>query len=149
MFLSPCHFSETTSQLWLVAILANKANINTILPIGWYRFSIDISDWHSNYIQVVHYFSAVYCSYVCNIMFTNVLLPQTQFNLPSHCSGEPSLQNALELAISSLKMLPSHASREVLIILGSLTTCDPGDINQTVMVSDPVCSWAVNKLIPS
>lgn len=60
---------------------------------------------------------------------------QTQFAQPSQCSGEPSLQNALELAIASLKMLPSHASREVLIILGSLTTCDPGDINQTVMVS--------------
>uniref|UniRef100_A0A1B6EUB8 General transcription factor IIH subunit n=1 Tax=Cuerna arida TaxID=1464854 RepID=A0A1B6EUB8_9HEMI len=62
----------------------------------------------------------------------NVL--QAQFSQPSQCSGEPSLQNALELAASSLKMLPSHASREVLIILGSLTTCDPGDINQTILL---------------
>ncbi|XP_046390789.1 general transcription factor IIH subunit 2 isoform X2 [Ischnura elegans] len=46
--------------------------------------------------------------------------------------GEPSLQNALELAHSSLKLLPSHASREILILLGSLTTCDPGDINVTI-----------------
>lgn len=29
-------------------------------------------------------------------------------------------------------MIPAHASREVLIILGSLTTCDPGDINETI-----------------
>merc|ERR1712130_818417 len=44
------------------------------------------------------------------------------------CTGEPSLQNSLELIISSLKHMPPHASREVIIIMGSLTTCDPGDI---------------------
>ncbi|KAJ8917753.1 hypothetical protein NQ315_005204 [Exocentrus adspersus] len=46
--------------------------------------------------------------------------------------GEPSLQNGLEMALSSLKLLPSHASREILVIMGSLTTCDPGDINVTI-----------------
>lgn len=49
--------------------------------------------------------------------------------------GEPSLQNGLEMALSSLKLLPSHASREVLVIMGSLTTCDPGDITTTIDVS--------------
>ncbi|KAL0268262.1 UNVERIFIED_CONTAM: hypothetical protein PYX00_010276 [Menopon gallinae] len=48
------------------------------------------------------------------------------------CTGEPSLQNALELAAKSLKLLPTHASREVLIIMANLTTCDPGNINDTV-----------------
>lgn len=48
--------------------------------------------------------------------------------------GEPSLQNSLEMAYKVLKLLPSHASREILIIMGSLTTCDPGDINTTIMV---------------
>lgn len=46
--------------------------------------------------------------------------------------GEPSLQNGLELALSSLKIVPSHASREVIIIMGSLNTCDPTDINTTI-----------------
>jgi transcription initiation factor TFIIH subunit 2 len=32
-------------------------------------------------------------------------------------------------------MLPSHASREILILMGSLTTCDPGDISVTIEVS--------------
>lgn len=50
------------------------------------------------------------------------------------CMGEPSLQNALELALSSLRHMPNHTSREVLLIHGSLTTCDPGDINQTIEV---------------
>lgn len=48
--------------------------------------------------------------------------------------GEPSLQNSLEIAIKALKLLPSHASREILVIMGSLTTCDPGDINTTIQV---------------
>lgn len=29
-------------------------------------------------------------------------------------------------------MIPSHASREILIIIGSLTTCDPTDIHATI-----------------
>lgn len=47
-------------------------------------------------------------------------------------SGEPSLQNGLDMALKALKVLPSHASREILVIMGSLTTCDPVDINVTV-----------------
>jgi len=48
------------------------------------------------------------------------------------CIGEPSLQNALELAYSTLKNMPAHTSREILILLGSLTSCDPGDIQETI-----------------
>lgn len=48
--------------------------------------------------------------------------------------SEPSIQNGLEIALKTLKMVPSHASREILMILGSLTTCDPGDINETIEV---------------
>ncbi|XP_055856665.1 general transcription factor IIH subunit 2 [Episyrphus balteatus] len=47
-------------------------------------------------------------------------------------TGEPSLQNGLDLAMKTLKVVPSHASREILVIMGSLTTCDPVDINQTI-----------------
>jgi len=50
------------------------------------------------------------------------------------CSGEPSLQNALEMSLSTLKHMPSHTSREVLVIMGSLTSCDPGDIIKTIQV---------------
>lgn len=46
--------------------------------------------------------------------------------------GEPSLQNGLDLARQSLKILPSHASREIVVIMGSLTTCDPSDILTTI-----------------
>ncbi|KAG1661244.1 General transcription factor IIH subunit 2 [Nymphon striatum] len=48
------------------------------------------------------------------------------------CSGEPSLQNSLELAATTMRHMPSHSSREILIIFGSLTTCDPGDIEETI-----------------
>ncbi|PPQ65675.1 hypothetical protein CVT26_000307 [Gymnopilus dilepis] len=47
-------------------------------------------------------------------------------------SGEPSLQNAIEMACGSMSHLPTHSSREILIIFGSLTTCDPGNIHETL-----------------
>ena len=31
--------------------------------------------------------------------------------------------------------MPGHASREILILFGSLTSCDPGDIHETLQVS--------------
>ncbi|KAI0318465.1 Ssl1-like-domain-containing protein [Amylostereum chailletii] len=46
--------------------------------------------------------------------------------------GEPSLQNALEMARSTMSHLPTHSSREIVIIFGSLTTVDPGDITETL-----------------
>ena len=49
-----------------------------------------------------------------------------------NCQGEPSLQNSLELAIQTLRHMPGHASRELLVLVGSLTTCDPGDITATI-----------------
>lgn len=50
----------------------------------------------------------------------------------SPCTGEPSLQNSLEAASTTLKHMPSHTSKEILILMGSLTTCDPGDIHSTI-----------------
>ncbi|KAM6304239.1 general transcription factor IIH subunit 2 isoform 3-T3 [Podargus strigoides] len=45
-----------------------------------------------------------------------------------NCSGEPSLYNSLNLAMQTLKHMPGHTSREVLIVFSSLTTCDPANI---------------------
>ena len=52
-------------------------------------------------------------------------------------TGDPSLQNAIEMAKSTMRQvttshLPTHSSREILIIFGSLTTCDPGNIHETL-----------------
>ncbi|KAI9315170.1 Ssl1-like-domain-containing protein [Dichotomocladium elegans] len=47
-------------------------------------------------------------------------------------SGEPSLQNALQLARSSMVGVPSHGSKEILLVFGALTTCDPSNIHDTV-----------------
>lgn len=47
-------------------------------------------------------------------------------------SGEPSLQNALQLARSSMVGVPSHGSKEILMVFGALTTCDPSDIHETI-----------------
>nr|XP_020454876.1 general transcription factor IIH subunit 2-like isoform X2 [Monopterus albus] len=48
------------------------------------------------------------------------------------CLGEPSLYNSLSLAIQTLKHMPGHTSREILIILSSLTTCDPSNIYEII-----------------
>uniref|UniRef100_A0A8C2W792 General transcription factor IIH subunit n=1 Tax=Cyclopterus lumpus TaxID=8103 RepID=A0A8C2W792_CYCLU len=48
------------------------------------------------------------------------------------CLGEPSLYNSLHLAIQTLKHMPGHTSREILVILSSLTTCDPANICELI-----------------
>ncbi|KAL8138853.1 hypothetical protein V2J09_004854, partial [Rumex salicifolius] len=48
------------------------------------------------------------------------------------CSGDASLQNALELVHAYLHEIPSYGHREVLIIYSALSTCDPGDIMDTI-----------------
>ncbi|TPX46643.1 hypothetical protein SeMB42_g02330 [Synchytrium endobioticum] len=56
------------------------------------------------------------------------------------CRGEASLQNALELARVSLGHVPTHGSREILILFGSLATVDPASIFDTMdaLVSDKI-----------
>jgi len=46
--------------------------------------------------------------------------------------GQPSLQNALHMAGVTMNVLPTYGSKEILIIYGSLSTCDPGDIYETI-----------------
>jgi len=42
--------------------------------------------------------------------------------------GEFSLQNGIEVAGRSLGYAPRYGSREIIVIMSSLATCDPGDI---------------------
>ena len=46
--------------------------------------------------------------------------------------GQASLQNALEMSRGELYHAPTHTTREVLLLLGSLLSSDPGDIHQTI-----------------
>ncbi|KAN0026533.1 hypothetical protein ACTFIV_007521 [Dictyostelium citrinum] len=46
--------------------------------------------------------------------------------------GEPSIQNSLEVALSSLCYVPKYGSREALFIFSSLTTCDPSSLQKTI-----------------
>ncbi|KAI9121675.1 hypothetical protein K1719_008708 [Acacia pycnantha] len=48
------------------------------------------------------------------------------------CSGDPSLQNSLDLVHGYLNQIPSYGHREVLILYSALNTCDPGDIMETI-----------------
>ncbi|KAJ0083275.1 general transcription factor IIH subunit 2 isoform X1 [Pistacia vera] len=48
------------------------------------------------------------------------------------CSGDASLQNALDLTQALLNQIPSYGHREVLILYSALSTCDPGNIMETI-----------------
>lgn len=48
------------------------------------------------------------------------------------CSGDSSLQNALDVVHDYLKQIPSYGHREVLVLYSALSTCDPGDIMETI-----------------
>ncbi|CAF3646867.1 unnamed protein product [Rotaria socialis] len=50
------------------------------------------------------------------------------------CEGEASIQNALEMGLQTLKHMPKYSSREMLFVLGCLTTCDPANILQTLKI---------------
>ncbi|EME48193.1 hypothetical protein DOTSEDRAFT_69968 [Dothistroma septosporum NZE10] len=47
-------------------------------------------------------------------------------------TGNPSLQNGLDMARAALYHTPSHGTREVLVVMGALLTSDPGDIHDTI-----------------
>ena len=47
-------------------------------------------------------------------------------------SGELSLQNSLELARNHLRNVPSYGTREIVVIYGSLTTSDPGNVFEVI-----------------
>lgn len=47
-------------------------------------------------------------------------------------SGEPSLQNGLDMARGSMSHLPSTSSLECLVLFSSLTTTDPGSIHKSL-----------------
>jgi transcription initiation factor TFIIH subunit 2 len=43
-------------------------------------------------------------------------------------AGEFSLQNGITVAGRSLGHMPRHGSREIIVVVGALSTCDPGDV---------------------
>lgn len=48
------------------------------------------------------------------------------------CSGDPSIQNGLDLVHDLLNQIPSYGHREVLFLYSALSTSDPGDIMETI-----------------
>ncbi|GAM24274.1 hypothetical protein SAMD00019534_074490 [Acytostelium subglobosum LB1] len=48
--------------------------------------------------------------------------------------GDPSIQNSMDVAISTLSHVPKYGSREIIVIYSSLTSCDPGDLSKTIEI---------------
>lgn len=58
----------------------------------------------------------------------------------SEPQGQPSLENALEMARAALFHAPSHGTREILLVMGALHSVDPGDVHKTIdsLVADKI-----------
>ena len=67
--------------------------------------------------------------------------PTSRWSIPT------KMQPKMSDALLSCRHMPSHASREILIVFGSLTSCDPGDIFDTVKVLQTV--WFRTLLVAS
>jgi transcription initiation factor TFIIH subunit 2 len=52
----------------------------------------------------------------------------------SHPRGAPSLQSVLIMANGILCHIPDYGHRELLLVFGALSTCDAGDIYETIEV---------------
>ncbi|KAI6230778.1 General transcription factor IIH subunit [Aphelenchoides fujianensis] len=50
------------------------------------------------------------------------------------CTGDFSLQSSLNMALQDLQNQPNYASREIIVVMGSLSTIDPGNIYSTFEV---------------
>jgi transcription initiation factor TFIIH subunit 2 len=57
--------------------------------------------------------------------------------------GLASLQNTITISIGVLKHIPNYGSRELLILFNSLSTCDPGNIFETVQIAKS-CKIRIN-----
>lgn len=51
------------------------------------------------------------------------------------CGGSASLQNALDVAISTLSAVPPYSLRECLVFFCGLSSCDPGDVFASVQAA--------------
>jgi len=116
--------------------------------------SVMEKDWKPNRLSVIlkvletfilGYFEQNPLSQMCIILSRNAISEKiTEFSgnsfrhikeLKERSSingGEMSLQNALNIAGDNLRYIPKYGFREVLIVTGSIATCDPGDIFETI-----------------
>ena len=46
--------------------------------------------------------------------------------------GDASLENGFLMALDSLRHIPPYGHREILVVLASLSTCDPGDVMKSI-----------------
>jgi transcription initiation factor TFIIH subunit 2 len=89
--------------------------------------------YHWSCFQIVPTLVIISIYFVCYFFFiSRKIVDKLKTISEKYCQGEPSMQNSLEMSMQYLKHLKSHSSREVLFVMGSLSTCDPGDVFQTI-----------------
>ena len=128
-----------TRYLFLIVDFSKSMNANDMKPSRWAVVEKNIE----NFIR--DYFDQNPLSHLGVIICRNGVaekITELSGNANHHIEelkkqskkieGELSLQNALTVANTSLSFVPTYGTREVLFIVGSLTSCDPGDIFQKI-----------------
>lgn len=68
---------------------------------------------------------------LCDLTGNSKIVLQTLSNMPKS-GGEPSIQNGLEMALTSFSSTPSYGTKEILLLYSSLSTSDPSDIFESI-----------------
>jgi transcription initiation factor TFIIH subunit 2 len=71
------------------------------------------------------------CARLCSLSSSLTTLNAALDAIPDP-SGLPSVQHALDMATAELRYSPSHCTRELLLVLSSLSTADPGSIHNSI-----------------
>lgn len=71
------------------------------------------------------------CTRLCSLSSSLPTLATALDSLPDP-GGVPSIQHALDMATAELRYSPAHCTREVLFILSSLSTSDPGSVYSSI-----------------
>jgi transcription initiation factor TFIIH subunit 2 len=71
------------------------------------------------------------CSRLCPLSSSLPTLYSALDALPDP-SGVPSIQHSLDMAVAELRYSPAHCTREVLFIVSSLSTSDPGSVYSSI-----------------
>ncbi len=71
------------------------------------------------------------CARLCSLSSSLTALNAALDAVPDP-AGLPSVQHALDMATAELRYSPAHCTREVLFVLSSLSTADPGSIHESI-----------------
>jgi transcription initiation factor TFIIH subunit 2 len=122
------------SQLGILALRNGVAERITELSSSPVRCSWYCLQSFACQVRRLRFFSCLQRTLIWSDFFS-LMLQEThieRLRASLDTGGDASLQNGLDLALVSLRSIPPYGHREALILLSALSTCDPGNIMDTI-----------------